>query len=118
MESKVSVKFLALVFMWFQFSVVAAVQASELGVDQNISTVPVVSLILFGDSTTDAGNNNFLDTIAKSNFPPYGRDFDTKSATGRFTDGRLVGDFVGTLSSPDILLSHAMVKIISLLFLE
>jgi hypothetical protein len=57
---------------------------------------PVVpALILFGDSTVDVGNNNFLPTLVKSDFMPYGRDFDTKTPTGRFTDGRMVGDFVG-----------------------
>ena len=56
-------------------------------------TVP--SLILFGDSTVDVGNNNFLDSMLRSDFLPYGRDFDTKSPTGRFTNGRMVADFVG-----------------------
>lgn len=68
------------------------------GAAKNDDTVAAVSLILFGDSTVDVGNNNFLDTLAKSDFPPYGREFDTKSPTGRFTDGRMVNDFVGKLS--------------------
>lgn len=59
----------------------------------------VPSLILFGDSTVDVGNNNFVNTLARSDFPPYGRDFDTKTPTGRFTDGRMVADFLGKLCS-------------------
>jgi hypothetical protein len=53
----------------------------------------VPAIIVFGDSTVDAGNNNFIPTVAKGNFPPYGRDFDGGVATGRFSNGRLVTDF-------------------------
>ncbi|KAJ7960316.1 GDSL esterase/lipase [Quillaja saponaria] len=35
----------------------------------------VPAVIVFGDSSVDAGNNNFIPTIARSNFQPYGRDF-------------------------------------------
>jgi phospholipase/lecithinase/hemolysin len=54
----------------------------------------VSAIIVFGDSTVDTGNNNFIPTIAKANFPPYGCDFDGGVATGRFSNGRLVTDFV------------------------
>jgi hypothetical protein len=54
----------------------------------------VSAIIVFGDSTVDPGNNNFIPTVAKSNFPPYGRDFDGGVATGRFSNGRLVTDFL------------------------
>ncbi|XP_059075353.1 GDSL esterase/lipase At5g03820-like [Cryptomeria japonica] len=54
---------------------------------------PLVSaLYVFGDSTIDPGNNNFLETIVKSDFPPYGRDFPYGQPTGRFTNGRLITD--------------------------
>ncbi|CAH1439721.1 unnamed protein product [Lactuca virosa] len=53
------------------------------------------ALFVFGDSTVDAGNNNFIRTPMKSNFPPYGRDFINHIPTGRFSNGRLVPDFVG-----------------------
>ena len=58
-------------------------------------TVAVPALILFGDSTVDVGNNNFLNSMVRSDFLPYGRDFDTRSPTGRFTNGRMVADYVG-----------------------
>ncbi|KAF6145933.1 hypothetical protein GIB67_007952, partial [Kingdonia uniflora] len=32
-------------------------------------------VIVLGDSSADAGNNNQLPTTVKGNFPPYGRDF-------------------------------------------
>jgi GDSL-like Lipase/Acylhydrolase len=49
---------------------------------------------VFGDSTVDSGNNNFIYTIAKSNFKPYGRDFYGGEPTGRFSNGRLPTDFI------------------------
>ena len=54
----------------------------------------VPAVIVFGDSTVDTGNNNVIGTVLKSNFPPYGRDFEGGVATGRFTNGRLVTDFM------------------------
>ncbi|TVU38787.1 hypothetical protein EJB05_12175, partial [Eragrostis curvula] len=51
------------------------------------------AVIVFGDSTVDAGNNNFWPTTAKGNFPPYGRDFPGGRATGRFSNGRVSPDF-------------------------
>lgn len=56
----------------------------------------ITAVFVFGDSTVDPGNNNYLPTIARGNFPPYGRDFDNHESTGRFSNGRLVPDFVGT----------------------
>ncbi|XP_008799468.2 LOW QUALITY PROTEIN: GDSL esterase/lipase At2g04570-like [Phoenix dactylifera] len=54
----------------------------------------VPAIIIFGDSTVDAGNNNFIPTIARSNFEPYGRDFNGGQPTGRFCNGRLATDFI------------------------
>uniref|UniRef100_J3LCK6 GDSL esterase/lipase n=1 Tax=Oryza brachyantha TaxID=4533 RepID=J3LCK6_ORYBR len=53
----------------------------------------VTALIVFGDSTVDTGNNNAVPTVVRSNFPPYGRDFPGRRATGRFCNGRLATDF-------------------------
>ncbi|VAH55673.1 unnamed protein product [Triticum turgidum subsp. durum] len=53
----------------------------------------VTALIVFGDSTVDAGNNNAVPTAVRSNFPPYGRDFPGGRATGRFCNGRVATDF-------------------------
>ncbi|KAI3741683.1 hypothetical protein L1987_59357 [Smallanthus sonchifolius] len=54
----------------------------------------ISAVFVFGDSTVDPGNNNYLPTIARGNFPPYGKDFDNHEPTGRFSNGRLVPDFV------------------------
>lgn len=54
----------------------------------------VPAIIVFGDSTVDAGNNNFLDTPLKCDFSPYGRDFDGGKITGRWSNGRVATDFI------------------------
>ncbi|TKY70529.1 GDSL esterase/lipase [Spatholobus suberectus] len=52
---------------------------------------------IFGDSLVDAGNNNYLSTLSKANVPPNGIDFKATGGnpTGRFTNGRTIGDIVG-----------------------
>ncbi|XP_010928403.1 GDSL esterase/lipase At2g42990 [Elaeis guineensis] len=59
-----------------------------------IAAAKVPAIIIFGDSSVDAGNNNFIPTVARSNFEPYGRDFNGGQATGRFCNGRLATDFI------------------------
>ncbi|PSR95297.1 GDSL esterase/lipase [Actinidia chinensis var. chinensis] len=59
---------------------------------QGKASVPAI--IVFGDSSVDAGNNNQIPTIARSNFEPYGRDFEGGRPTGRFSNGRIPTDFV------------------------
>ncbi|XP_057433507.1 GDSL esterase/lipase At2g04570-like [Lotus japonicus] len=54
----------------------------------------VPAIIVFGDSSVDAGNNNFIETVARSNFQPYGRDFQGGKPTGRFSNGRIATDFI------------------------
>ncbi|XP_019097857.1 PREDICTED: GDSL esterase/lipase At5g45960-like isoform X2 [Camelina sativa] len=56
----------------------------------------VSAILIFGDSTVDPGNNNYIDTIFKSDFPPYGLDFKNKIPTGRFCNGRLATDFIAS----------------------
>ncbi|KAM7519819.1 hypothetical protein LguiB_018781 [Lonicera macranthoides] len=50
---------------------------------------------IFGDSLTEVGNNNHLQySLAKSNYPYYGIDYEGGKATGRFTNGRTIGDII------------------------
>jgi len=62
---------------------------------QKHSNNSIPAAFVFGDSTVDPGNNNYVNTIFRSNFPPYGLDFPHQTPTGRFTDGRLTTDFIG-----------------------
>ncbi|CAN1226708.1 GDSL esterase/lipase EXL3 [Linum perenne] len=53
----------------------------------------VPAMLIFGDSILDSGNNNYVNTIVKCNFQPYGRDFVTRKPTGRFCNGKVPSDF-------------------------
>ncbi|KAI3855539.1 hypothetical protein MKX03_006577 [Papaver bracteatum] len=51
---------------------------------------------VFGDSLVDVGNNNYIPTIAKSNYLKNGIDFPPgRNPTGRFCNGRTVVDIIG-----------------------
>ncbi|KAG1330439.1 GDSL esterase/lipase 7 [Cocos nucifera] len=52
------------------------------------------ALFVLGDSTVDCGTNNYLGTLARADRPPYGRDFDTHHPTGRFSNGRIIVDYL------------------------
>ncbi|KAL9358164.1 hypothetical protein Peur_051417 [Populus x canadensis] len=56
--------------------------------------VTIPALLVFGDSIVDAGNNNDLKTLVKSNFPPYGKDFEGGIPTGRFCNGKIPSDII------------------------
>jgi len=56
----------------------------------------VPCFFIFGDSLSDNGNNNNLQTQAKSNYNPYGIDF-PNGPTGRFSNGRVTVDFLGNI---------------------
>ncbi|KAJ4962514.1 hypothetical protein NE237_022453 [Protea cynaroides] len=56
------------------------------------STVPAV--LVFGDSMVDTGNNDYIPTLAKCNFRPYGRDFMGGIPTGRFSNGKVPPDLI------------------------
>ncbi|GAB4824323.1 hypothetical protein Ancab_007211 [Ancistrocladus abbreviatus] len=57
------------------------------------------ALLIFGDSTVDTGNNNFyvpVLSISRADHPPYGKDFPGQEPTGRFSNGKLVPDFLAS----------------------
>ncbi|XP_047078652.1 GDSL esterase/lipase At5g55050-like [Lolium rigidum] len=60
----------------------------------------VPAVFVFGDSTVDVGNNNFLGGTrkeGKANFPQYGVDFPTSMPTGRFSNGFNTADQLAQL---------------------
>ncbi|KAF5931987.1 hypothetical protein HYC85_028158 [Camellia sinensis] len=57
-----------------------------------IQSTLVPAIITFGDSAVDVGNNDYIPTIFKANYPPYGRDFVNHKPTGRFCNGKLATD--------------------------
>ena len=57
-------------------------------------------IYIFGDSMSDVGNNNYLLlSIAKCDYPWYGIDYEGGYPTGRFTNGRTIGDIMGERES-------------------
>ncbi|KAL5541618.1 hypothetical protein UlMin_009328 [Ulmus minor] len=52
----------------------------------------ILAVQAFGDSFLDTGNNNHLISITKSDFPPFGVDFQGGKPTGRFSNARVVSD--------------------------
>lgn len=73
------------------------------------STALFPAMITFGDSTVDVGNNDYIHTLFKADFPPYGRDFKNHQPTGRFCNGKLATDItaltLGFTSFPPAYLS-------------
>uniref|UniRef100_A0ACD5VUJ3 Uncharacterized protein n=1 Tax=Avena sativa TaxID=4498 RepID=A0ACD5VUJ3_AVESA len=51
---------------------------------------------IFGDSLVDNGNNNYIMSLARSNYPPYGIDF-PGGPSGRFTNGLTTVDVIAQL---------------------
>lgn len=62
-----------------------------------VGSPQVPAMFVFGDSLVDVGNNNYLSSFAKSNYYPYGIDFNG-GPTGRFTNGRNMVDMLGNLN--------------------
>ncbi|PON55565.1 Lipase [Parasponia andersonii] len=75
----------------------------------NMASAATPVTFVFGDSLTEVGNNNYLQySLAKSNYPWYGVDYAGGQATGRFTNGRTIGDIISAklgISSPPPYLS-------------
>ncbi|CAI9752820.1 unnamed protein product [Fraxinus pennsylvanica] len=77
--------------------VVLVIDLSSYGICQTDEDLGKAASFIFGDSLVDAGNNNYLQTLSKANIPPNGIDFKASGGnpTGRFTNGRTIGDIVG-----------------------
>ncbi|KAK9063085.1 hypothetical protein SSX86_016955 [Deinandra increscens subsp. villosa] len=52
------------------------------------------AFFVFGDSLVDNGNNNYLATTARADNYPYGVDYVTQRATGRFSNGYNIPDLI------------------------
>ncbi|KAG1362490.1 GDSL esterase/lipase [Cocos nucifera] len=58
------------------------------------TTLEARAFFVFGDSLADNGNNNYLATTARADFPPYGIDHPTHQPTGRFSNGLNIPDII------------------------
>lgn len=61
-----------------------------------VSSTPFPAFFIFGDSLVDAGNNNYIVSVARANQLPFGIDF-PKGPTGRFCNGKTVLDVIAEL---------------------
>lgn len=59
----------------------------------------VPAILVFGDSIVDTGNNNAVLTLTRADFSPYGKDLNGGVPTGRFSNGRIPPDFLGSCLS-------------------
>ncbi|CAA7033197.1 unnamed protein product [Microthlaspi erraticum] len=86
-----------LFFFFFLLTLTALVEAAGRGVNNNNKNGALGASFIFGDSLVDAGNNNYLPTLSRANMKPNGIDFKASGGnpTGRFTNGRTIGDIVG-----------------------
>ncbi|MED6218074.1 hypothetical protein PIB30_023609 [Stylosanthes scabra] len=76
---------------WFWMLLLISVSAND------VSTVPPFSaMYVFGDSLVDNGNNNYLTSLAKANYEPYGIDT-SWGPTGRFSNGKMIVDLLGEI---------------------
>ncbi|RDX96479.1 GDSL esterase/lipase EXL3, partial [Mucuna pruriens] len=80
------------VILWCCVIATISQQVSVVSLPNN-ETVPAV--FVFGDSIVDVGNNNYITTLVKCNFAPYGRDFNGGNhPTGRFSNGLVPSDII------------------------
>ncbi|XP_057787309.1 GDSL esterase/lipase At5g08460-like [Salvia miltiorrhiza] len=70
------------------------------------SAAQVTAMFAFGDSLTDPGNNNYLNSLAKANYMPYGVDFYGGLPSGRFCNGKTFVDYLGELLGLPVLLPY------------
>ncbi|WCJ30065.1 GDSL esterase/lipase At2g30310 [Euphorbia peplus] len=54
------------------------------------------AIFIVGDSVMDIGNNKYIPTWLQSNYLPYGQNFKTNLATGRFSNGQLLSDMLAS----------------------
>ncbi|CAN1322419.1 GDSL esterase/lipase At4g16230 [Linum perenne] len=76
----------------FEAILVAILLSSGIWVASGKDGDGIVNFV-FGDSLLDPGNNNYIPTLSRGNYPPNGIDFG--EPTGRFTNGRTIVDILG-----------------------
>ncbi|XP_006647662.1 GDSL esterase/lipase At5g55050-like [Oryza brachyantha] len=76
--------------------VIALVAMAVCATVAEAAAAKVPAMYVFGDSTADVGNNNYLPgaAVPRANFPHNGIDFPTSRPTGRFSNGYNGVDFL------------------------
>lgn len=78
--------------------IIVAVMASVITQQPELVTgqARVPAMFVLGDSLVDVGNNNFLASVARANYLPYGIDLNFRP-TGRFSNGMNFVDLLGNV---------------------
>ncbi|KAF2304220.1 hypothetical protein GH714_028635 [Hevea brasiliensis] len=78
---------------FFVFVILQSFRASAISSAQETASG---ALFIFGDSSVDVGNNNYITTIPENqaDVKPYGQNGFFEGPTGRFSDGRVIVDFI------------------------
>ncbi|CAI9262673.1 unnamed protein product [Lactuca saligna] len=63
-------------------------EPQDLIVKTSTQSHKVSAILVFGDFTSDPGNNNYILNPFRGNFPPYGRDFANQKVTASCTNGK------------------------------
>ncbi|EPS60516.1 hypothetical protein M569_14287, partial [Genlisea aurea] len=82
-------------FIFFLLSGLASVVVVVAGKQGGAALFPAI--FVFGDSTVDPGNNDYIATLFRGDHPPYGQNFPGKAATGRCSDGKLIPDILASM---------------------
>ncbi|KAB5544430.1 hypothetical protein DKX38_012542 [Salix brachista] len=53
-------------------------------------------ILILDDSTVDASNNNYINTLLRANSFPFGQNYPDQKATGRFSGGELIPDMLAS----------------------
>ncbi|KAG8373432.1 hypothetical protein BUALT_Bualt11G0023700 [Buddleja alternifolia] len=83
-------------FGWLKWTGLMLAMLRGLGGAIGEGSPQFTAMFVFGDSLIDPGNNNYLRSLAKANYLPYGVDF-YQGPSGRFCNGRTVIDYLGDL---------------------
>ncbi|KAE8659928.1 GDSL esterase/lipase [Hibiscus syriacus] len=88
-----SIHFIVVVILIYMITINAAAISATV---TTLTPPKFPAIIVFGDSTVDTGNNNYIKSLFKANMPPYGENFPGHVPTGRFSYGKLVPDFIAS----------------------
>lgn len=72
----------------------------------------VPAIFVFGDSLVDNGNNNYISSVARSNYYPYGID-SPRGPSGRFSNGDNFVDMIGIVIEPSFFLMQNCLVLIT-----
>ncbi|XP_075512416.1 GDSL esterase/lipase 1-like [Primulina tabacum] len=91
---------MAIFFNVIVISIILSFKADMVSAEKRHAT-----FFIFGDSSVDPGNNNYIDTIPENqaNYKPYGQNGFFKDSTGRFSDGRITVDFIAEYANLPII---------------